>query len=204
MRGAHRRRRAAAVVLAVALPLLGACGIQETDVIEAGGPASFQAFLDRDYDMVLFFRSADGGLRPVIRTTGPSGEFSGPYVGEGAGGQYGGEGSGDPAGPVSAEKVVAALLSGPRKEDRAAGLGTALPATARGGSVEIEALPQNRVTARVPLALDDLDSTALAQLTCTIAYSQDAEGQAVVELTGQDGATSSETCGLALRVSSGS
>jgi hypothetical protein len=188
----------------VALPLLGACGIQETDVIEAGGPASFQAFLDRDYDMVLFFRSADGGLRPVIRTTGPSGEFSGQYVGEGAGGQYGGEGSGEPAGPVAAEKVVAALLSGPRKEDRAAGLGTALPPAARGGSVEIEALPQNRVTARVPLALDSLDSTALAQLICTIAYSQDAEGQAVVELTGQDGATSSETCGLALRVRSGS
>ncbi|MFE6358678.1 hypothetical protein ACFVP3_01480 [Streptomyces sp. NPDC057806] len=203
MRHARRRRRAAAAVLAAALPLLGACGIQETDVIEAGGPASFDAFLDRDYDMVLFFRSADGGLRPVIRTTGSSGVSSGQYVGEGAGGQFGGEASGDPAGPVAAEKVVAALLGGPRKEDRAAGLGTALPPAARGGSVEIEALPRNRVAARLPLALASLDSTALAQLTCTIAYSQDADGQAVVELTGQDGATSSETCGLAMRVRSG-
>lgn len=119
MRRARKRRRAAAAALAAAVPLLGGCGIPETDVIEAGGPASFQAFLNRDYDMLLFFRSPDGGLSPVIRTTGPSSVFGNGYVESGS--------AGDTAGPVPTEKVVSALLSGPREEDRAVGLDTALP-----------------------------------------------------------------------------
>ncbi|WP_369170920.1 hypothetical protein AB5J49_25165 [Streptomyces sp. R28] len=196
MRRARTRRRAAAVavvVVAAAAPLIGGCGIQETDVIEAGGPASIQAFVDRDYDMLLFFRSPDGGLSPVIRTIGSSTGFGPGYVEAGSGDQK----SGDPAGPVPTEKVVMALLNGPGKEDRAAGLGTSLPAARPGGTVEVERAPGDRVTARVPLALEGLDSTAVRQLTCTIAYSQDADGQVVVELTGQDGASRSGTCGLA-------
>ena len=196
MRRARTRRRAAAVAVAfaAAVPLLGGCGIQETDVIEAGGPASFQAFLNRDYDMLLFFRSPDGGLSAVIRTTRPSAEFGGGYAESGSGDQN----SGDPAGPVPTEKVVLALLGGPRKEDRAAGLDTALPAARPGGTVQVESSPGGRVTTRLPLALEGLDSTALRQLTCTIAYSQDADGQVEVELTGHDGASRSGTCGLAL------
>jgi hypothetical protein len=170
----------------VAVPLLGGCGIQPTDVIEAGGPASFQAFLNRDYDMLLFFRSPDGGLSPVIRTTEPSVEF-----GDGE------QNADETAGPVPTEKVVMALLNGPRKEDRAAGLSTSLPAARPGGTVEVEPLPGDRVTTRLPLALEGLDSTAVRQLTCTVAYSQDADGQVVVELTGQDGISRSGTCGLA-------
>ena len=50
---------------------------------------------------------------------------------------------------------------------------------------------------RLPLALKDLNSTAVRQLTCTIAYSQDADGQSDVQLTGQDGTSASGTCGLA-------
>ncbi|WP_261989533.1 hypothetical protein [Streptomyces sp. uw30] len=178
---ARTRRRAAAVALTVAAtaPLLGGCGIQETDVIEAGGPASFQAFLNRDYDMLLFFRSPDAGLSAVIRTTEPS------------------NGSADTAGPVPTEKVVLALLAGPGKEDRAAGLSTALPAARPGGTVKVEPSSNGRVTTRLPLALKGLDSTALRQLTCTIAYSQDADGKVVVQLTGQDGASRSDTCPLA-------
>jgi hypothetical protein len=194
MRRARTRRRAAAVVVtAVAVPLLGGCGIQETDVIEAGGPASVQAFLNRDQDMLLFFRSPDGGLSPVIRGTGTSVGFGDGYVESGSGDQS----SGDTAGPVPTEKVVMALLAGPRAEDRAAGLSTALPAARRGGTVKVERSPGDRVTIRLPLALEGLDSTALRQLTCTIAYSQAADGQVVVELTGQDGASRPGTCGLA-------
>ncbi|MEY9992917.1 hypothetical protein ABIE67_004949 [Streptomyces sp. V4I8] len=196
MRRARTRRRAAGVTVAVAVaaavPLLGGCGIQETDVIEAGGPASFQAFFNRDSDMLLFFRSPDGGLSPVIRTPEPS------YVEPGAGDQNpGDQNPGDTAGPVPTEKVVTALLGGPRDEDRAAGLSTALPAARPGGTVEVERSSDGGVTTRLPLALEGLDSTALDQLTCTIAYSQDADGQIVVELRGQDGASESGTCGLA-------
>lgn len=190
MRRARTRRRttAAAFAAAAAVPLLGGCGIQETDVIEAGGPASFQAFLNRDHDMLLFFRSPDGELSPVIRTTEPSAGF-----GDG----YSESGSADTAGPVPTEKVVMALLNGPRQEDRAAGLSTALPAARPGRTAEVERSPGGKVTTRLPIALKGLDSTALRQLTCTIAYSQDADGQVVVELTGQDGASRSGTCGLA-------
>lgn len=188
MRRARTRRRAAAVTVAAAVPLLGGCGIQETDVIEAGGPASVQAFLDRDHDMVLFFRSPDGGLSPVIRTIALSDGFGGGHVEAG---------SADTAGPVPTEKVVAALLAGPRKEDRAAGLSTALPAARPGGTVEVERSSDGKVTTRLPLALEGLDSTALHQLTCTVAYSQDADGRIAVQLTGQDGASVSGTCGLA-------
>lgn len=197
MRRARTRRRAAPVAVALAfaaaVPLLGGCGIQETDVIEAGGPASFQAFLDRDYDMLLFFRSPDGGLSAVIRTTEPPAEFGAGYAESGSGERN----PGDTAGPVPTEKVVMALLAGPREEDRAAGLSTSLPAARPGGTAEVEPAPGGRVTARLPLDLKGLDNTALRQLTCTIAYSQDADGQVVVELTGQDGASRSGTCGLA-------
>ncbi|GAB2958611.1 hypothetical protein GCM10023080_018040 [Streptomyces pseudoechinosporeus] len=193
MRRARTRRHAAAVAVAATVPLLGGCGIQETDVIEAGGPASIQAFFDRDGEMLLFFHSPDGGLSPVIRTTGPSTRFGDGYVEAGPGD----ENPGDTAGPVPTEKVVSALLAGPRKEDRAAGLGTSLPAARPGGTVEVKLSSGGKVTTRLPLALEGLNSTALRQLTCTIAYSQDADGQVVVELTGQDGASRSGTCGLA-------
>ncbi|MBT2418497.1 hypothetical protein J7F01_19915 [Streptomyces sp. ISL-22] len=197
MRRTRTRRRATAVAAAVtaAAPLLGACGIQETDVIEAGGPASFQAFLNRDHDMLLFFRSPDGGLSPVIRTTEPSAGFGDEYVEPGSADQNGA----DTAGPVPTEKAVLALLAGPREEDRAAGLSTSLPATRPGGTVEVEPPSNGKVTTRLPLALEDLNSTALHQLTCTIAYSHDADGQVVVELTDQDGTSRTGTCGLAPR-----
>ncbi|MCL8010894.1 hypothetical protein [Streptomyces sp. AS02] len=204
MRRARTRRRAAPVAVALAfaaaVPLLGGCGIQETDVIEAGGPASFQAFLDRDYDMLLFFRSPDGGLSAVIRRTEPpvesgdgNSEFGDGYTESGSGDQS----LGDTARPVPTEKVVLALLAGPRKEDRAAGLSTSLPAARPGATVEVDLSPDGKVTTRLPLALEGLSGTALRQLTCTIAYSQDADGQVTVELTGQDGASRSGTCGLA-------
>ncbi|WP_326760214.1 hypothetical protein OHB35_27520 [Streptomyces phaeochromogenes] len=191
MRGARRRRRVSAFAVVAAVPLLGGCGIQETDVIEAGGPASFQAFFDRDYEMLLFFRSPDGGLSPVIRSTGSPAGSSGEFFG------YELPGSEGTPEPVTTEKAVLTLLAGPRKADRAAGLGTALPKARPGATVKVGDSSAGRVTARLPLALNDLNGTALRQLTCTIAYSQDADGQVVVELTGQDGASRSGTCGLA-------
>ncbi|MFJ7075478.1 hypothetical protein [Streptomyces sp. NPDC098781] len=183
MRGA---RAAVAVAVAMAGPVLGGCGIPETDVIEAGGPASFQAFFDRDTQMLLFFRSPDGGLTPVIRSTLPPSEFGHGYV----------EDAGDPEGPVPTEKTVLALLAGPDREDRAAGLTTSLPTARPGAKIEVDPSPGGRVATRLPLALKDLNSTALRQLTCTIAYSQDPDGKVAVQLTGQDGVARSGTCGL--------
>ncbi|WAZ23010.1 hypothetical protein STRCI_004322 [Streptomyces cinnabarinus] len=179
MRRARRRRRAVAVALAAAIPLLGGCGIQETDVIEAGGPASFQAFFNRDYDVLLFFRSADGRLNPVVRTVGAVNATD----------------------PVPTEQAVLALLNGPNEEDRAVDLSTDLPAAGSIPAIEVDPSSDGKVGTRLPLAVKGLSDMALRQLICTIAYSQDTSGQVVVELTGQDGATRSGTCGFGLRTS---
>ncbi|WCH92548.1 hypothetical protein POD33_10650 [Streptomyces moderatus] len=188
MRRGRTRRFAVAVAVAVAVPMLGACGIRGTDVIEAGGPASFQAFLNRDTDMLLFFRAPDGSLAPVIRTVESSTEF-----GDG----YSESGSGD-AGedPIPTEKVVLALLSGPRTEDRAAGLTSTLPTPRLGTTIKLDRSRNDRIKADLPIALAPLDTTAVRQLTCTIAYSEEADGRLAVELTGQDGTSKSGTCGL--------
>ncbi|MFE8913976.1 hypothetical protein [Streptomyces globisporus] len=199
VRGGVARRRASwrglatAVVATVGVPLVGGCGIQDSDVVEAGGPATVEAFLNRDADMLLFFRSPDGGLSPVIREVGASAGFGDEYIEPGADDR-------DPsgaAGPAPTEKVVLALLSGPGGADRAAGLTTALPAVREKGTVQVEVSSDGGITARLPLAVQALDATAVRQLTCTIAYNQARDGRGVVTLTGQDGAQRSGSCGLA-------
>ncbi|MFD8058459.1 hypothetical protein ACFXA0_13305 [Streptomyces cyaneofuscatus] len=184
-----RTRVASLAVATASVPLLLAgCGIQETDPIEAGGPATVEAFYNRDDDMMLFFRTPDGGLNPVLRTVRPSAGF---------GGDYAESDPGSTPGPPSTEKTVLALLAGPREEDRAAGLTTALPPARPGTTVTVRTTPGGTVTTDLPFPLKALNTTARRQLTCTIAYSQAADGKAVVKLTGQDGASSSDTCGLA-------
>lgn len=181
-------RRAAVLTVAAAVPLLGACGIRDTDVIEAGAPASVQAFFDRDYEMLLFFRAPDGSVRPVIRTPGSAdGVVDGYAVGPEAGNEA-------RSGLVRTEDVVAALLAGPREEDSAAGLTTALPTPDPGATVQITTTGDNTVTARLPFPLKTLDPTAVRQLTCTIAYNRDADGGTVVRLRGKDGASATATC----------
>ncbi|MGC0372784.1 hypothetical protein [Streptomyces sp. SAI-229] len=182
--------RAVAVVSGVLL--LGGCGIRETDVIEAGGPASVQAFVDRDHDMLLFFHSRDGGISPVVRSAGSTSEYA-PESGTVA--------YPDPAGtsavPVSAGRVILALLGGPGEQDRAAGLSTSLPPAPGSVGLQVEVSPGGEeVTAGLPIALDGLGRTALRQLFCTIAYSQGGDGLATVRLTGKDGVPASGTCGL--------
>ncbi|MET8936282.1 hypothetical protein ABZX28_04585 [Streptomyces rubiginosohelvolus] len=187
------RGLATAVVAAVGVPLAGGCGIQDSDVIEAGGPATVEAFLNRDADMLLFFRSPDGGLSPVVREVRPSAGFGDEYIEPGTVAR---DPSG-PAGPAPTEKVVLALLSGPGEADRAAGLTTALPALREKEAVQVEVASDGGITARLPLAVQDLDTTAVRQLTCTIAYNQAKDGRGVVTLRGQDGAERSGSCGLA-------
>ncbi|MFI7086848.1 hypothetical protein ACIBUR_25035 [Streptomyces anulatus] len=193
MRRAWWRGLVVGSLVTVGASLVGGCGIQESDVIEAGGPATVDAFLNRDDDMLLFFRSPDGGLSPVIRSVRPSAGFGDEYV-EPDSGERDPTG---PAGPAPTEKVTLALLSGPGRTDRAAGLTTALPAVREGGTVTVQVSSDGGITVRLPLAVQELDATALRQLTCTIAYNEATDGRGVVTLTGQDGAKRSGTCGLA-------
>ncbi|MFJ5775191.1 hypothetical protein [Streptomyces sp. NPDC093094] len=198
MRRARTRRRAGAVASGVLL--LGGCGIQESDVIEAGGPASVQAFVG-DQDMLLFFQSPGGGLSPVVRSAGTTviydaGDGKPGVVDPDAGGAGSGWGSGSGDVQVPTEKVVLALLAGPDQEDRHAGLRTSLPAAPTAGKVQVTAPSDGQVTIDLPIALDGLRRTAVRQLVCTIAYSQDSDGRVTVRLRGKDGASESGTCDL--------
>ncbi|MFH9758290.1 hypothetical protein ACH4MJ_16395 [Streptomyces anulatus] len=193
MRRKWWRGRVVGSLVTVGALLVGGCGIQASDVIEAGGPATVDAFLNRDDDMLLFFRSPDGGLSPVIRAVRPSAGFGDEYVEPGSGDR---DPTG-PAGPAPTEKVVLALFAGPGKTDRAAGLTTALPAVREGGTVAVEVSGAGGIAVRLPLAVQGLDATALHQLTCTIAYNEATDGRGVVTLTGLDGAKRSGPCRLA-------
>lgn len=192
MKRARTCRRTGAVAVASGVLLLGGCGIQETGVIEAGGPASVQAFIDHDYEMLLFFHSREGEISPVIRSTGPTLEYGpegGPVAGQNS--------TAEDATPVPTEKVILALLSGPAAQEREAGLSTSLPPAPSAKTLRVEVSPDGeKVTADLPIALDGLNRTALRQLICTIAYSHDADGRATVRLTGKDGASTSRTCDL--------
>ncbi|MFI1420817.1 hypothetical protein ACH4VX_23110 [Streptomyces sp. NPDC020731] len=192
MRRARTCRRTGAVAVASGVLLLGGCGIRETDVIEAGGPASVEAFVDHDYKMLLFFHSREGGISPVIRSPGSTLEY-GPE-----GGLVAGQDPDDAdAPPVPTEKVILALLSGPDEQDREAGLSTSLPPAPSAGPLRVEVSPGGEeVTADLPIALDGLGRTALRQLICTIAYSHDADGRATVRLMGKNDMSASGTCGL--------
>ncbi|SBT90052.1 hypothetical protein GA0115233_10154 [Streptomyces sp. DI166] len=176
MRRARGRRVGVGVAVAAAA-LLGGCGIQESDVIEAGGPATIDAFVNSRSDELLFFTTPDGRLHPVIRY----GELFVP---------------GEPE-PVRAptEDVVVDLLLGPRKEDLAAGLTTALPDKFE-GKTEVGEPIDGRVAARLPLNVGPLDRVARQQLICSIAYSKDPKGAVEVELTGNDGVTVTDPCAL--------
>ncbi|MEV7252867.1 hypothetical protein [Streptomyces cyaneofuscatus] len=166
-------RHHAAAALTAAL-LLGGCGIQQTDVIAAGEPATIQVLRQQGSEALLFFRLLDGRLTPVPRVVAPY---------EAGGGTR-----------ASAEEAVRALLAGPGEEGEAVGLSTALPPAAPGGAVRVTLSAQDSVTARLPLALGELDATARRQLICTIAYAID--GRSEVRMTGQDDSSASGTCDL--------
>ncbi|MEU0372361.1 hypothetical protein ABZ070_19240 [Streptomyces sp. NPDC006283] len=181
-----RRTLRTAAVLAALLPLT-ACGIgiQGTDVIEAGGPATIDVLPAREVRMLLFFLSPEGHLSPVPRVVDQRFE-------SGFGGEYT---QSEPSLPVrpATEKTVAALLAGPNEAERRAGLRNApgMPAptavrkiTVSGGVVE----------AVLPARLSSLPGLAKRQLVCTIAYAESAQGTVQVRLKGADVTLSPAYC----------
>ncbi|MEU8890739.1 hypothetical protein [Streptomyces sp. NPDC048442] len=197
MKQAHLRRWALAAVPVTALLLVG-CGIRETDVIEAGDPGRVQNFVNPDGDALLFFRLPHGELTPVPRRFRLSGAFGDEYR--------------QPEGAtrrMSTEEAISALLGGPGKAEKAAGLGTALPRITTGGirvrtsgsaggsgGGSVAGSAAGEVVLTLPLAVGRLDATAVRQLICTAAYSRDRDGRATVRMTGQDGVSASGTCDL--------
>ncbi|MEV5987693.1 hypothetical protein AB0L85_22210 [Streptomyces sp. NPDC052051] len=156
-------RAVAACLSAVAL--LTGCGVQQTDVIEAGGPATVGVFPDPENRMLLFFLSPQGRLTPVTRRVGTAPPPAG-------------------AGPVDPGKVVAALFAGPRANEREAGLHTELPPQLT-GAVWTKATP-GKLTLHLPLAVRTFKAAAVRQVVCTVAFT-DGDGGAEVTVIGPDG-----------------
>ncbi|MGW7362728.1 GerMN domain-containing protein [Streptomyces sp. NPDC054841] len=172
----RRLPTAVAALAASAALLLTGCGIQETDVIEAGGPATIEVFPGNERRMLLFFRSPEGELLPVSRE--PDGLFEDAR-----------------SDPKSMARTLAALFRGPTENERAAGLTTGLPVLPTGSALR-EAGPaaDGGVEVTLSIALDELDETALRQLICTIAYAEEADARILVHLRGTDSALEPAQC----------
>jgi hypothetical protein len=176
-----RRRIRAATALAALLALTG-CGIQETDVIEAGGPATLDVLPAREHRMMAFFLSPDGLLVPSPRAVDTA-AWNGAV----------GPQPGTVTEPPSTAKTVAALLAGPNAAEQRAGLSNApsLPGPSTAAETEVSG-GTARLTLDAPLA--PLTRTARQQLVCTVAYAESDNGGVPVVLVGTDGARPAETC----------
>ncbi|MFF7036097.1 MULTISPECIES: hypothetical protein [Streptomyces] len=184
-----RRRPAgglAALLVLAGGPLAG-CGIQETDVIQAGRPAVGDLLPPREGRVLLFYFSPDGELLPVPRIV------QDPWQDANAG-TTGSAAADEGTGASSPLAAVTALLTGPDNAERRAGLRNAptLPraptaadrVVADGSTVEVELrLPVRRLAA-----------PARDQLVCTAAYAAHTKGAVSVSLVGQDGRLAPADC----------
>ncbi|MFJ2740275.1 hypothetical protein ACIO3O_11455 [Streptomyces sp. NPDC087440] len=185
-RGRLRRRAPAAGALAALL--LAGCGIRETDVIEAGGPATVDSYAQHGVDALLFFRQPSGELAPVLRPMGRLGSSAEHFEPQ----------------PAAADKILTALIAGPNRTERAAGFTSALPAArtpdrfsvAGPGSGAGEGPRADDITVSLPFGVDELDPTGVRQLICTAAYGEEREGRSNVVLTGTDGKVTEGTCDM--------
>ncbi|GAA1512565.1 hypothetical protein GCM10009730_16800 [Streptomyces albidochromogenes] len=174
------RRIRAAAAAGVSL-LLAGCGVQASEVVEAGGPAVVPVVPDQLERTLLFFVGADGRPIPVAR----------PLV--------------LTEKPVPTAGTLAALLGGPTEEERAAGITTRLPATTE----KVEVVPAARedsgpgreagrpagaLRVTAGFAVRSLDAAAVRQLVCTAAHAEDPEGLVKVVLTGSDGSLPATAC----------
>ncbi|MER6240016.1 hypothetical protein ABT185_28835 [Streptomyces clavifer] len=205
---ARRAVRLAAVLVLVGGPLVG-CGIQETDVIEAGKPAVADLLPPREGRVLLFFLSPDDELRPVPRTVdtpwrGGSLEGSaGPgdpsaladepdgHDGLGGGSPSSSGGMSENLSPLAA---VRALLAGPDKAERRAGFRNApsLPRVAEDADRMVRG--DRTVEVGLDLRVARLTAAARDQIVCTAAYAAHAQGAVSVSLVGQEGRLAPAEC----------
>ncbi|MEU0399758.1 hypothetical protein ABZ318_05840 [Streptomyces sp. NPDC006197] len=194
---------AAAVLLGTVA--LAACGIQGTDVVEAGGAATVAVAPAPEFRMVLYFLGPDGRPVPVVRELGPpvpettfsSGDSESTEDRKAREPDSGWARA--PRGTrVAAAQALAALLAGPSGVDAAAGLTTDLPASSKPPFVEEleHPTPEGRRVVRLlsPFPVKGLSEAAVQQLVCTTAYAEDGGGMVDVSLVGVDGTLPAIRC----------
>ncbi|MCX2179655.1 hypothetical protein KV205_03785 [Streptomyces sp. SKN60] len=185
----------AALLSLACLPVLAGCGIQGSDVVEAGGPAPVTVQPTASPRVVLFFTGKDGRLMMVLRSVG---FFPDPASSAGTGRGVDPTFPADGSDRIAADKVLTALLEGPAAEERAAGLTTRLSFHGRGEPHLTLPVPNGprQLSLRVAVRVRDLDPVAVQQLVCTAAY---AEGEKFgtgipVVVSGTDGALPATSC----------
>ncbi|MER8047843.1 hypothetical protein [Streptomyces sp. NPDC094032] len=186
-RAASRARRCAAAALLALLPLAG-CGIQKSDVVEAGAGAPVTVHPTGSPRMLLFFVARDGRLMPVARDLGFHRVVDG--------------GNGSPVTQpppykVSTDKVLYTLIGGPDERERAAGLTTRIDFHGGGEPHAVrEPGPDQRprLTVRLSVRVQDLDPVAVRQLICTTSYAEDLGRAAEVVVAGTDGPLPAARC----------
>ncbi|MFF9064843.1 hypothetical protein ACF09E_05720 [Streptomyces sp. NPDC014891] len=211
-RGDGRRRGASAALLALLVPTaVAGCGIQKTDVVEAGGAATVKAQPPPNERIVLYFVGPDGRSMPVARGLGVPGPADGsPWEGSGTGSPT------DLFGPdyeisrdelrrggAATDKILAMLVAGPRANEAAAGVTTALPTAGAGSPTVLQdstgdpatgTRTRRLVWVRTPFPVKKLSEAGVHQLVCTTAYAEDAAGLVDVSLSGPDGILPTARC----------
>ncbi|OKJ69387.1 hypothetical protein [Streptomyces sp. CB02261] len=204
------RRRAAGAALLGLLALAG-CGIRKSDVVEAGGAATVVIHPIPEERMVLFFLGPEGLPMPVVREVGPRepqptptpggpGDTLVPYDGFGPGYEVAADALTVRGLPT--DKVLAALLAGPRPDEAGVGITTALPRSARAPHVEAVGtgrkgtVVEGRVLLRLraPFPVRKLSEAAVRQLVCTTAFAAHPAGVVEVSVIGLDGELPGTRC----------
>ncbi|MEU2280446.1 hypothetical protein ABZ614_00515 [Streptomyces sp. NPDC013178] len=165
--------RALAVCVAVTALLTG-CGVQQTDVIEVGGPATVSVYPFPEQRMLLFFLSSEGRPAPVSRQVRTDADVKAGM------------------GPVDGQKVMTLLFEGPMPHEREAGLRTGLPRLGKKGVVVKSS--RDVVDVVLPFDVRSLGESALRQVVCTAAYVDGGDGVAKVRVVGDDGTLPSSYC----------
>ncbi|MFB6991587.1 hypothetical protein [Streptomyces sp. NPDC056304] len=202
----RRTVRVAALLMLAGVPLVG-CGIQETAVIEAGRPVVADLLPPREERLLLFFLSPDDELLPVPRiveaprqngTTGSAGsDDASPHPDESPGRD--GLGGSSPPGAGMSESpsplaAVAALLAGPDKAERRAGLHNAASLSRAASGADRTAVGDLTVEVMLRLRVRGLTAAARDQIVCTAAFAAHAQGAVSVTLVGQDGRLAPAHC----------
>ncbi|MGA5194653.1 hypothetical protein [Streptomyces exfoliatus] len=202
--------RRTAVAAMFGFMALAGCGIQETDVVEAGGAATVLVAPIPENRIVLYFLGPDGRSMPVARDVGPTypeptapadgtGDTRAPYEGFGPGYEITLD---DLRSSDAADKILAALLAGPRENEAAAGITTALPESEMRGPglvprIEIAARTDSArllLRLRAPFPVKELPEAAVRQLVCTAAYAKHPAGRVDVSVGGPDGLLPTARC----------
>lgn len=195
MRKPKFRRRPAgrsAALLMLTGSLLVGCGIQETAVIEAGRPVVADLLPPREGRVLLFFFSTADELLPVPRIVDE------PWERASAGATASATADEESADVETSESsplaAVTALLAGPDKAERQAGLRNAPSLPRAATAADRVVVDGSTVEVELRLRVTRLTAPARDQLVCTAAYAVHAKGAVSVTLVGQDGRLAPADC----------